>query len=102
MNQKFYLLHSDMFVIQFIARGMEKARLEAEIEIISRNISKVASKLSGNQANDSLNRADSRRRFDKSKRSVRLWTRAAGLRLRCVRTCDFRNGRRKQHDPYFR
>ena len=45
MNQKFYLLHSDMFVIQVIARCMDKARLETESEIISRNVSKVASKL---------------------------------------------------------
>ena len=64
MNQKFYLLHSDMFVIQFIASDMEKAGLETNIEIISCNILEVASKLSGNPANDSLNRADSRRRFD--------------------------------------
>lgn len=62
INQKFYLLHSDMFVIQVIACGMEKAVLEIEIQIISRNVWKVASKLSGSPANDSLNRADFVRR----------------------------------------
>ena len=51
----FYLLRSTMFVAQVIAREMEKAEREAEIETISCNNSEVAPELSGKLTNNPLN-----------------------------------------------
>ena len=63
---EFYLLRSAMFDAQVIARDMEKSGREAEIETISRNIPEVAPELSGEPANDPLNRPDVGGRSDRN------------------------------------
>ncbi|MCY4384885.1 MAG: hypothetical protein OXE44_17265 [Nitrospinae bacterium] len=55
---EFYRLRSTMFVAQVIARYMEKAEREAEIETICCNNSEVAPELSGKPANNPLNRPE--------------------------------------------